>query len=91
MASGRWHDRGIYFATPIIGIITIPVSLELGVIATSAHFLGGIYLSPDLDIVSRPYKRWGWMRWIWIPYQKFIPHRSPLSHFPVLDQVGRNK
>ncbi len=89
MASGKHHDRSIYFATPIIGIISIPFSLELGVIATSAHFLGGLYLSPDLDLVSKPYKRWGWLRWIWIPYQRFIPHRSPLSHAPVIGSLIR--
>lgn len=89
MASGRWHDRGIYFATPIIGIIGISYSLELGIIAASAHFLGGIYLSPDLDLRSKPYKRWGYLRWIWIPYQRLIPHRSPLSHAPVLGSAIR--
>ena len=89
MASGKNHDRSILFATPIIGIIGVSQSLELGIIAASAHLLGGLYLSPDLDLVSRPYKRWGWLRWIWIPYQKFIPHRSPLSHAPVLGSVIR--
>ena len=89
MASGKNHDRSILFATPIIGIIGVSQSLELGIIAASAHLLGGLYLCPDLDLVSRPYKRWGWLRWIWIPYQKFIPHRSPLSHAPVLGSVIR--
>jgi uncharacterized metal-binding protein len=89
MASGKNHDRSILFATPIIGIIGVSQSLELGIIAASAHLLGGLYLSPDLDLVSRPYKRWGWLRWIWIPYQKCIPHRSPLSHAPVLGSLIR--
>ncbi len=89
MASGKNHDLGIYFATPIIGTISIPFSLELGVIATSAHFLGGYWLSPDLDIRSRPFLRWGVLKIIWIPYQRFIPHRSPLSHFPVIGSLIR--
>ncbi len=89
MASGANHDRGILFTTPIIGIIGVSYSIELGIIAASAHLLGGLYLSPDLDLVSKPYKRWGWLRWIWIPYQKFIPHRSPLSHAPVLGSLIR--
>jgi uncharacterized metal-binding protein len=55
----------------------------------SAHCLGGLYLSPDLDLVSKPYKRWGWLRWIWIPYQKYIPHRSPLSHAPIIGSIIR--
>jgi uncharacterized metal-binding protein len=89
MASGRNHDRSILFATPIIGIIGVSHSLELGIIAASAHLLGGLYLSPDLDLRSAPYKRWGWLRWIWIPYQRFIPHRSPLSHAPVIGSLIR--
>ncbi len=89
MASGRNHDRSILFTSPIVGIIGVSYSLELGIIAVSSHLLGGLYLSPDLDLVSKPYKRWGWLRWIWIPYQKVIPHRSPLSHAPVLGSTIR--
>ncbi len=90
MASGKNHDRGIYFATPIVlGIGVSYWGLEIGSIAASAHFLAGLWLSPDLDLVSRPYKRWSVLKFIWIPYQKFIPHRSPLSHAPVLGSVIR--
>ncbi|MBD1804067.1 metal-binding protein [Microcoleus sp. FACHB-SPT15] len=89
IASGRRHDQAILFTTPIIGIIGVSHSLELGIISMSAHCLGGLYLSPDLDLVSKPYKRWGWLRWIWIPYQKYIPHRSPLSHAPLLGSTIR--
>jgi uncharacterized metal-binding protein len=35
---------------------------------------------PDLDIYSRQYQRWGWLRWIWLPYRKSMSHRSILSH-----------
>jgi uncharacterized metal-binding protein len=35
---------------------------------------------PDLDIYSVQYKRWGLLRWLWRPYQKWICHRSWLSH-----------
>jgi uncharacterized metal-binding protein len=90
MASGRNHDRSILFTTPIIGIIGVSYSLELGIVAASAHLLGGLYLSPDLDLVSRPYKRWGWLRWIWIPYQKLIPcHRHWLSHGVIVGSIVR--
>lgn len=90
MASGKNHDRSILFTTPIIGIVGISYSLELGIIGASAHFLGGFYLSPDLDLVSRPYKRWGWLRWIWIPYQKLIPyHRHWFSHGVIVSSVCR--
>jgi hypothetical protein len=51
MASGKIHDRAIYFATPVVGIcIGYYLSPMLGLIAASSHLLGGLYLSPDLDL-----------------------------------------
>ncbi len=44
---------------------------------------------PDLDIVSRPYSRWGPMRAIWLPYRYFFPHRSRFSHGLVLGALIR--
>lgn len=35
---------------------------------------------PDLDIRSIQYKRWGFLRSIWLPYRKFFRHRSLFSH-----------
>jgi len=81
MVSGKNHDRAILFTSPIVGIIGVSYSLELGIIAASAHLLGGLYLSPDLDLKSKPFKRWGVLRVLWLPYQKLIPcHRHWLSH-----------
>ena len=63
-------------------------SPELGLIAASSHLLGGLYLSPDLDLKSLPWKRWGALRFLWIPYQR-IPHRHWLSHAPIVGSIGR--
>ncbi len=90
MASGKNHDRSILFASPIVlAVGASQFGLEIGVIAAASHFLGGYWLSPDLDIKSAPFLRWGILRFIWLPYQRFIPHRSPLSHAPVLGSVIR--
>ena len=90
MASGKNHDRAILFTSPIVGIIGVFYSLELGIIAASAHLLGGLYLSPDLDLKSKPFKRWGVLRVLWIPYQKLIPcHRHWLSHGVVVGSIIR--
>lgn len=82
MPGYRTHDKvGIAAIIPISGAslylghtIQTTVTLAIG-IAVSTYFL-----SPDLDLHSRIYRRWGFLRWIWIPYQKVIPHRSWLSH-----------
>ncbi len=90
MASGKNHDRAILFASPLVLVVgCYQFGLELGTIAAAAHFLGGYWLSPDLDIKSRPFLRWGILKIIWIPYQRLIPHRSPLSHTPVLGSLIR--
>lgn len=91
MASGKIHDRAIYFTSPIIAAVaSYHAGLELGLIAGAAHLLGGVMLSPDLDLVSRPFKRWGVLRFIWVPYQRFIPrHRHWLSHGIVIGSVVR--
>jgi uncharacterized metal-binding protein len=82
MPGYRTHDKvGIAAIIPITGAslyfghtIQDTITLTIG-IAVSTYFL-----SPDLDLHSRIYNRWGFLRWIWIPYQKVIPHRSWLSH-----------
>jgi uncharacterized metal-binding protein len=89
MASGKNHDRAIYFGTPVVGIcIGYYLTPMLGLIAASSHLLGGLYLSPDLDLKSNPWKRWGVLRFIWLPYQR-IPHRHWLSHAPIVGSIGR--
>ena len=91
MASGKNHDRSILLTTPVILAAAIASGhAEVGLIATASYYLGGLYLSPDLDLVSRPFKRWGLLRWLWLPYQRLIPrHRHWLSHGPVIGSAVR--
>ncbi len=91
MATGRNHDRAITITTPIMLAAAIASDpAEVGLIATASYYLAGMYLSPDLDLVSRPFKRWGLLRWLWLPYQRLIPrHRHWLSHGPVIGSLVR--
>jgi uncharacterized metal-binding protein len=50
---------------------------------------GGLMFGPDLDIYSRQFQRWGFLRWIWLPYQKSLRHRSFLSHGPIIGTTLR--
>jgi uncharacterized metal-binding protein len=50
---------------------------------------GGLMFGPDLDIYSRQFQRWGFLRWIWLPYQKSLRHRSFLSHGPIIGTILR--
>ena len=35
---------------------------------------------PDLDTHSKQYTRWGFLCYLWYPYQAFFKHRSRWSH-----------
>ncbi len=91
MASGKNHDRAITVTTPVMLATAIASGhAEVGLIATASYYLAGMYLSPDLDLVSRPFKRWGFLRWLWLPYQRLIPrHRHWLSHGLVIGSLVR--
>lgn len=61
----------------------------LSLIATIAMVFSGLMFGPDLDLQSRPYRRWGPLRFMWKPYQAALSHRSWFSHEPVLGTVIR--
>ena len=90
MAIGRDHDRATWVACIPFGLVLTPwLGLEAGLIGAGAFLVGGLWLSPDLDTLSRPLQRWGPLRWIWWPYRKLVPHRSLFSHGPLIGMAGR--
>lgn len=91
MPSGHTHDRITWICFPFVTIGGYAISQSWSVaIASGASFLfSGFMFGPDLDIHSKQYRRWGWLRWLWIPYQSLVPHRSWVSHGPIIGTVGR--
>ena len=91
MPSGATHDRITLWSLPVVaGMASILTeSGELTLLVAGGYLFGGLMLSPDLDLRSRPYKRWGWLRWIWLPYQKMLRHRSFFSHGPIVGTTLR--
>jgi len=91
MPSGQTHDRITLWSLPLVTASTLALTgsgnITLGV---SVGFLfSGLMLSPDLDLHSLPFKRWGFLRWIWIPYQQVMQHRSIFSHGPIIGTTIR--
>lgn len=82
MPSGKTHDRITLWGLPWVGagsyFLTRSAGLTLAV--TGSYLFAGLMFGPDLDIYSVQYKRWGFLRWLWRPYQKCIGHRSWFSH-----------
>jgi uncharacterized metal-binding protein len=85
MPDGKTHDKitviGATVAAPVWWYFAqTPVDYTLGVAFVGATLFSGMMLSPDLDLNSSIYHRWGPFKYLWWPYQKIIPHRSRLSH-----------
>ena len=82
MPSGRTHDRITWYLTPVMAGFSYLMTHQehLTVLATGAFLFSGLMFGPDLDIHSVQYKRWGWLRWLWLPYRKLLRHRSLFSH-----------
>lgn len=91
MPSGKTHDQFTWIFTPFIAIITwlIYPDLHYSLMVSSSFLFAGLMFSGDLDLKSVQYKRWGYLRWIWLPYQKWVRHRSAFSHGPVLGTITR--
>lgn len=91
MPSGRTHDRITLWALPFIAGVTFieTHSGNLTLLVAGGFMFGGLMFGPDLDIYSRHYQRWGFLRFIWLPYQKSLRHRSFFSHGPIIGTMLR--
>lgn len=91
MPSGRTHDRITLWSLPLVAGLTFALtwSGNLTLLVLSGFLFSGLMFGPDLDIHSRQYIRWGWFRWIWIPYRKILHHRSIFSHGPIIGTALR--
>ncbi len=91
MPNANAHDSITYIMIPITFLAAQMYwgDTVVSAIATGAMLFSGLMFGPDLDINSRPYRRWGPLRFIWKPYQIALPHRSKLSHGPILGTIVR--
>lgn len=91
MPSGSTHDRITLWSIPWLVICGWYVSKsgQLTLVLILAFLFSGLMFGPDLDIYSVQFKRWGKLRYIWLPYQKLIKHRSLLSHGLILGTLIR--
>lgn len=91
MPSGSTHDRITLWGLPFVAGVTFGLtqSSNITLIVSGAFLFSGLMFGPDLDLHSRPYRRWGPLRWLWIPYQKTLRHRSLLSHGPIIGTMLR--
>lgn len=94
MPNARTHDIiTIATAAAAMPLLLSSDSPDMGPVNTAvlvgSYLASGLLFSPDLDLDSTPYRRWSLLRWVWIPYQRLVPHRSWISHSLVLGPILR--
>ena len=91
MPSGKTHDNITLVFLPIAAsaayVLTQRIDLTLAI--SGGMGMGGFLMGPDLDTRSIHYRRWGPLRFLWSPYRRLIPHRSVLSHGPIIGTLIR--
>ncbi len=92
MPDGRTHD----ILTIAVGACAAPLVVSLPAmnplhygILLGSYLASGLIFSNDLDLHSSNYMRWGLLRFIWLPYQKVVRHRSWVSHSLVVGPLLR--
>lgn len=88
MPNHRTHEK-INIAVLIILLILIAplTNIATAIVFTVAFILCTFYITPDLDINSKPYRRWKLLRIIWWPYKRMFKHRG-LSHNPIFGPLS---
>ncbi len=91
MPSSRTHDRITLWSLPVVASLTYVQTRNshLTLLVTGSFLFSGLMFGPDLDIYSHQFLRWGWLRWLWLPYQKSLRHRCFLSHGPFIGTAIR--
>ena len=92
MPNSETHIAASIAAAPIVFVLVMVLDrIETAMTASVASLIAEVFLSPDLDhnVGCSAYRRWWLLRWIWIPYQRLVPHRSFLSHWPIFGTLGR--
>jgi len=89
MPSYQIHDK-INIALLVL-ILPALIYLNVGYITVAVFTLSFVFatyfLSPDLDIDSRVFRRWGLLRFLWCPYKDLFHHRK-ISHNVILGPVS---
>lgn len=101
MAHGRTHNKANTALTIAVGAAALASGLPAGQsLALALGVAIGFLVNPDLDVEGGSIAfhnarrtagglfAFAW-RLLWLPYARFIPHRSFWSHAPVIGTAGR--
>jgi len=92
MPSGKVHDVvALSSIIPLFlaGQILIKYDIVTNIVFVLSAVFSQLMFGPDLDLNSMQYKRWGFLRPIWLPYRIIFRHRSRFSHGLVFGPILR--
>lgn len=91
MPNAKTHDNITFiFSGPVFLLsFLITGSYLISILVFVSFLFSGWCFNGDLDLNSKPYKRWSILRFIWKPYQKVFPHRSFFTHGPIIGTLIR--
>lgn len=90
MPNDETHLKASAAAYSLAALVMWHYSVDILTIIYGAiiFMFGAAYVSPDLDINSKPYRRWGVFRLLWKPYTDYVPHRGKLSHHIIIGPIA---
>lgn len=100
MATGKQHAEALQLAAVPAGLLALYITSEVETaVAVAIGVLAGIIIDPDLDMVQPTRSEWQMRQalglighvwaWYWLPYAWLVPHRSWISHKPVIGTAIR--
>ena len=102
MSDGKTHataTTALIFPVAMASLLLHPSDPFSAMAAGAIGCATGLIIDPDLDIDDITRSEWQMIKKLWIvgmlwvtlwyPYAWLIPHRSPLSHWPLLGTAGR--
>jgi uncharacterized metal-binding protein len=76
-------------SVPLYWVATSHPRWPEALLLAGSCLVSGILFSPDLDLPSRPRRRWGPVSFLWAPYETLVAHRSWISHSAVAGPIIR--
>lgn len=99
MATGKTHDKVTIMLIPLVVFAFVFINnsffnnlgdiITYTILGIATYVFGGYMFSGDLDIISAETRRWGYLKFIWVPYQKLFDHRSIFTHGFILGPIIR--
>ncbi len=82
MPNYKNHERINLFVLCCVDAALIYFKIDLWMVGlfSVSYLIATFLISPDLDLDSRIYNRWGFLKYIWWPYKELFKHRQSSHH-----------